>query len=249
MPPSSVWVIAHRGASGIAPENTQPAFSLALELGARAVEFDVQLTRDNVAVVFHDETLERTTNGSGVVAETDFHEIADLDAGSWFSPEYRGVEVPTLEEVLASIGGRALMNVELKPDARVERLARDALAVATRLELLSSIVFSSFDPDAVRAVRRLAPEARIGVLCMPGESEEALRLAAELDAENLHPARAMVDQGFVAAVHARGRKVWAWTANETEDIDRLIAAGVDGLFTDYVDRVRSALQRAGKEAR
>ncbi|RMF25458.1 MAG: glycerophosphodiester phosphodiesterase, partial [Deltaproteobacteria bacterium] len=106
-------VIAHRGASGTLPENTKLAFAKAIDLGADAIEFDVQLTADNVAVVIHDETLDRTTSGSGRVSETTFDKIRALDAGSWFAASFAGLEVPTLEEVLDAVGSRVLLNIEL----------------------------------------------------------------------------------------------------------------------------------------
>jgi len=241
--PSEVLAIAHRGASGIAPENTKIAFVQALDLGARAVEFDVQLTRDNIAIVFHDEVLERTTNGTGRVADTDFATIGKLDAGSWFAPKFARTEVPTLEEVLASIGPRALLNVELKPDARIEKLVRHVATAVARFDLFETCVFSSFDPAAIRALRSLVPDARVGVLCVPDGLDAALRLADEVQAENLHPARTMVSEALIADAHSAGLAVWAWTANKPEDIERLIALGVDGIFSDFPDRVHMIAAR------
>jgi len=242
--PTGVLSIAHRGASGIAPENTKIAFVLALDLGAQAIEFDVQLTRDNVPIVFHDDTLDRTTDGKGLVSDTDFSVIERLDAGSWFSAKYRRVEVPTLEEVLSSIGKRVLLNIELKPDTRMERLVRHVVTAVARFDLFQSTVFSSFDPDAIRMLRRLVPGARLGVLCMPDGIDAAMRLAEDVGAENLHPAKSIVDDRFVSAVHAAGYNVWSWTANAPEDIERLVVAGVDGIFSDHVDRVRAIAARA-----
>jgi glycerophosphoryl diester phosphodiesterase len=232
-----VLAIAHRGASAITPENTKLAFIKALDLGADAIEFDVQLTLDDVPIVFHDETLDRTTNGSGRVNETDFATIAELDAGSWFSASFKGVEVPTFEEILTTLGGKALLNVELKPDERVESLNRRIVTAVARFELFESVIFSSFQADALRSMRILVPDARIGVLCEMGGLDAALALAAELGAEALHPAVAMVDRELVEAAHARSLAVYAWTANSHGEIKLLRALGVDGIFTDHPDRV------------
>ena len=188
-----ILAIAHRGASAITPENTKLAFIKALDLGADAIEFDVQLTRDDVPIVFHDETLDRTTNGSGRVSETDFAAIAELDAGSWFSASFEGVEVPTFEEILTTLGGKTILNVELKPDDRVEALNRRVVTSIARFELFATVIFSSFQADALRSLRVLVPDARMGVLCQPDGLEAALALAAELGAEALHPAVSMVD--------------------------------------------------------
>ena len=232
-----VLAIAHRGASAITPENTKLAFVKALDLGADALEFDVQLTLDDVPIVFHDETLDRTTNGSGRVNETDFAAIAELDAGSWFSASFKGVEVPTFEEILTTLGGKALLNVELKPDERVEALNRRVVTSVARFELFDSVIFSSFHADALRSLRTLVPDARIGVLCQSGEIDAAFALAAELEAETLHPAVAMVDRELVEAAHAQNLAVYAWTANSHGEIKLLRALDVDGIFSDHPDRV------------
>jgi glycerophosphoryl diester phosphodiesterase len=244
-----VLPIAHRGASGIAPENTKIAFVKALDLRAPAIEFDVQLTRDNVPIVFHDDTLERTTNGAGVVAETDFSTIAALDAGSWFGPRFAKAEVPTLEETLVTIGRRAIMNVELKPDARVEKLVKHVITIVARLELWDSIVFSSFQPAALRLLRKLVPDARIGVLCTETTLAPALELMGELGAETLNPPRTIVDPRLVGLVHESRRKLWAWTANAPSEIEKLAALGVDGIFSDFPDRVHAVAVRADGTAR
>jgi len=238
-----VLPIAHRGASGVAPENTKIAFVKALDMGAEAIELDVQLTRDDVAIVFHDDTLERTTNGSGRVADTDFATIAKLDAGSWFAPQFARVEVPKLEEVLSSVGRRAILNVELKPDERVEKLVKLVVTAVARFELFDSVVFSSFDTATMRYLRHLVPDARIGVLCTADTREQAMALADDLAAENVHPERTMVDSELVRVVHASGRKVWAWTANLAGEIAMLSALGVDGIFSDFPDRVRAVASR------
>jgi len=232
-----VLSIAHRGASGITPENTRVAFVKALDLGADMIEFDVQLTRDEVAVIFHDETLDRTTNGSGRVAETDFSVISRLDAGSWFGASFAEHEVPTLEEVLGLLSGRVMLNIELKPDARVEQLVRRVVTAVARFECFESVVFSSFEVAALRSLRNLVPDARIGVLCQRGALPGALALAEDLGAISLHPAVTMVDTDLVREAHARRLSVYPWTVNEPGEIALLRALGVDGIFTDYPDRV------------
>jgi len=238
---SGVLPIAHRGASGTTPENTKLAFIRALDLGARVIELDVQLTRDATVIVFHDDTLDRTTSGTGKVADTDFAKIRKLDAGSWFSPTFAHLEVPTLEETLDVLRGRADLNIELKPEpdagVRREKLVKHVVTAIARFSMFDSVIFSSFDDHAMRLVRSLVPAARIGILCMRETRESAFALADELGAENIHPESRMVDSALVAEVHASGRKLWAWTANEPGEIAVLSALGVDGLFTDYPDRV------------
>lgn len=233
-----VLSIAHRGAAGITPENTKLAFLKALDLGADAIEFDVQLTKDDVCIVFHDESLERTTNGEGFVADTSWEVISKLDAGSWFAASFKNIEVPTFEEVLKTLGGRTILNVELKPDkGRAEKLVRHVITAVARFDLFESVVFSSFDLPSIELLRRLVPKARIGVFCLPHRLAQAVAVAARVGAETIHPHVAMVDKDLVAEAHRRGWKVWAWTANEPGEIELLAALGVDGIFTDYPDRV------------
>ncbi len=231
--------IAHRGASGILPENTLPAFLKALELGAQAIEFDVQLTRDEVPVVIHDETLERTTDGTGRVHDADLAELARLDAGSWFAANCAGTRIPTLDQALAALAGRALLNIELKPDVRVEVLVERVLALVRQHSMLHAAVFSSFEPVALELLRRKAPEARIGVLAASGALEPALEAAHVLRAENLHPHKSLVDAELIALARRKALRVWVWTVNLPERMAALAALGVDGIFSDHPDRVAS----------
>ncbi|MEE8312224.1 MAG: glycerophosphodiester phosphodiesterase family protein [Candidatus Binatia bacterium] len=242
--PFDVVSIAHRGASGILPENTRHAFVKALDLGARVIELDVQLTRDEVPVVIHDETLDRTTNGTGLVVETDFTEIAELDAGSWFGASFVNVEVPTLDEVLRVIGSRAMVNIELKPDEkRVDTLVKHVVTTVARLNCFDNVVFSSFDLYALKRLRHLVPGAQIGVLCCEREKiDEAIAFARLVKARNIHPSVPLVDTELIKKAHARGWHVWAWTANEPGEIALLAAIGVDGIFSDHPDRVASCTE-------
>ncbi len=232
--------IAHRGASARRPENTLAAFIEAVAMGADAVELDVQLSRDGRLVVIHDETLERTTNGAGIVEEHDFEQLRTLDAGAWFGDGSIHDRVPTLEEVLDAVAGRVLVNVELKPSQRVEGLVTAALAAVEERGLLTRVVFSSFRADALRLLRARSAHAAIGVLCTAGTLEPSLAEAGRLGARNLHPWNIMVDRELVGVARARGLAVWPWTANETDEIERLVALGVDGIFSDHPDRVQAA---------
>ena len=232
-----VLAIGHRGAAGVAPENTKMSFVKALDLGADAIELDVTLTEDEVVIVFHDDTLERTTNGRGRVSETEFRKIAELDAGGWFGASFTGIEVPTLEEVLQVFGGRTTINVELKPDLRMEQLVKRVVESVARFQLFDSILFSSFHHDAMTLLRDLVPEARIGILCQIGGFPFAVSHAERLGAETIHPQAKMVDHELVHVAHEKGFGVWTWTANEPGEITLLKAMGVDGIFSDYPDRI------------
>ena len=235
-----VLSIGHRGASGLTPENTKIAFFKALDLGADAVEFDVQLTRDEVVVVIHDETLDRTTDGSGKIADTDFETIRDLDAGSWFGAAFAKIEVPTLGEVLQALGKRCLINIELKPDARGDALVKHVVTEVAHFDLFDNIVFSSFDVEALAALRRMVPNVRLAVVFAGDGEERAMGAARRLDAESINPDVSLVDDHLIAKAHGWGFDVWAWTANDRKEITRLCSLGIDGIFSDYPDRVVAA---------
>ena len=240
MPPSEprpVLAIGHRGAAGHMPENTMPSFEKALELGADALEFDVAITRDGVPGVIHDDTLDRTTDGRGGVESATREEIARLDAGAWKAVP---THVPTLAEVLDAFAGRTLLNLEIKlSPRRVETVDACVEAVrAARAE--TSVVFSSFDHDALRLLRYVLPAARIGVLSVATGFEPAMRCAAEIGAENVHPPVVLVGPALVERAHAAGLRVWTWTANSREVIGAAIAAGADGIFSDFPERVIEA---------
>ncbi|PLX92334.1 MAG: glycerophosphodiester phosphodiesterase [Desulfuromonas sp.] len=221
---------AHRGARGHAPENTLSAMRTALELGAPWVEIDVFLVDDEL-VVFHDERLERTTNGNGLLQKKSFAELRQLDAGN-------GEQIPTLDEVCACIDRRAGINIELKGGGCAE-------AVATALERWvaqgwnrDDFLVSSFDHRQLQQFHRLAPEVRIGALHCSLPIDDAC-FAEELDAYSVHPSIEFVDERFVADAHRRGLKVYVYTVNYYDDIARMVQLGVDGVFSDYPERILS----------
>jgi len=230
--------IAHRGSSGQCPENTRAAFLRATELGADMIELDCQATCDGAVVVIHDETLDRTTTGRGRVRGHTLKEIKALDAGSWFAREFAGEEVLTLEEAIEILRGRVEINLEIKGDDSPGRLEIHCVGIIRSLRFVERTVFSSFSPPRMRLVRDLAEDARIGVLMDSGTSwNEGFALAAELDAEALHPERSLVDRSAVVEAHRRGLEVRVWTVNRPSEIESLAALGVDGIFTDFPERL------------
>jgi glycerophosphoryl diester phosphodiesterase len=225
--------IAHRGASGRFPENTLKAFHGAIDAGAQMCELDVQLTSDGAVVVIHDETVERTTDGRGAVRSMTLEELKRLDAGVRFGREFRGERIPTLEEVMALADGHCELNIELK-SAGVERKVCE-LIVAYRA--LASAMISSFDWDALTVVRHFDPRVRVGLLA----SQWPARLvgaAFELKAESCNPKSDIVTEDLCIAAHERNLSVYTWTVDEPGEMRRLIAFGVDGIMTNYPERLR-----------
>ena len=234
------WVIAHRGASGTAPENTLAAFRRAVELGARFIETDLHLSRDGEIVAIHDPTLDRTTNGHGPVMAHSLKELRDLDAGSWFAPEFAKEKLPTLDEIL-SFAGTADVNLYLEIKSQsgygIERALVSALR--GRAEAMRVVVFS-FDPHALELVRRLDRVTMTGLL-WDDDPAEAVERAMHIGARQIAPRGDRISRELVAEAHTNGLQVVTWTINEPALIRALASAGVDGIMSDYPDRIVSAL--------
>jgi len=228
--------IAHRGASGSAPENTHAAFAAALALGADAVELDCQLSADGVPVVIHDETLERTTTGFGPVRAKPWDELARLDAGAWRGAAFRGERIPRLDDVLTQLDGRVVLDIEIKSARDVGEIEAPLVALVRAREALPWVIFSSFHEGAVRNVRAAAPDAALGILWDRRPADGAIALAEELEARCIVPSRRLVTPELITAAHARDLGVWVWTVNDLVEMRRLVDAGVDALFSDYPER-------------
>ena len=231
---SSPIFFAHRGASAHAPENTLAAFELAARQGAPAIEFDVKLSSDRQVIIIHDQTLERTTNGTGAVIRQPLAALRELDAGSWYSADFRGEKIPTLDEVFAAVGHKLLINVELTNYASpFDGLVDEVVALVKKHGLQDRILFSSFFFTNLVIAGRLLPRVPRAQLIQEGLSGAWERAAAgfmSVDAE--HPYLSDVSARTVSRVHAKGRRVHVWTVNNPDDMRRLRAMGVDGIFTD-----------------
>lgn len=225
-------VIAHRGASGHRPENTMSAFALAVEQRADMIETDLHRTRDGEVVITHDEEL-AGLGGEGEIADATLGDVRALDAGG-------GERVPTLEELLDRFGERIPFNLELKRSTRgpYEGLEASALAAVEARGLLGRTLFSSFYDPVLARVRELAPAARLGLLISQRYPRDPVLRAQALGAEAIHPEASLVDPALVAEAHAAGLRVFVFTVDAEEAMSRLLALGVDGLFTNFPDRMR-----------
>lgn len=242
---TKLWNIAHRGASGHAPENTLAAFKLAVEMGAQFIETDLQLTRDARIVAVHDATVNRTTNGRGRVGGMSLAEIRGLDAGAWFLSDhgrsFKGERVPTLDEILKfSTESDVPFYLELKPTESWGMEMSLAGALTSTNEIARALVIS-FDAGALVSLRRTAPMAMMGLLTEK-PTQKTVEQAIEIGARQILPKAKAVTPEFVAAAKGQGLGVVAWTANEPDEMRELIAAGVDGIITDYPDRLAAILK-------
>ncbi len=226
-PSREFTVIGHRGARGHAPENTLLGFDAAMCLGAHWVEFDVQL-HEGELLLMHDLRLERTTNGKGRLDEHSFAQLRTLDAG-------KGQQIPTLQEALALIDQRIGVNIELKTwggtGAAVANVLREVVAQGWPLD---KIQVSSFHLPELYEFHDLAPEIPIGVL-LCGVPLDWASCATELGANSLNISDEFVDERIIADAHSRDLKVFVYTVNHPDEIARMKAIGVDGIFTDYPD--------------
>jgi glycerophosphoryl diester phosphodiesterase len=247
----AVVCYAHRGARGHAPENTLLAFDLAFDLGAEAIECDVQRSRDGELVIIHDGTVNRTTDGAGAVAVLSFDELRALDAGArWRIPQ----RIPTLTETLDLVRRRGgALNLEIKGESETEAVGTAEAAEPTlrTLEepLRSRLLVSSFALPAVARLKERLPELRVAALYGGREwqKRDMLAPALAMGAEAIHPGVSLTSAELVAKAHAAGLRVNVWTANRPATIRRLLAWGVDGLFSDYPERVIIARAQMGAD--
>jgi glycerophosphoryl diester phosphodiesterase len=229
-------VVAHRGASAAAPENTLAALRRAAEMGARWAECDVRLTADGVPVVIHDATLERTTDGRGAVARRRAAELAALDAGRWFDAAFAGEPLPTLAAMTAEARRLGLgLNVEIKAVGDAAARATAAAAAPLLAELGEDVVVSSFADGALATMNTVAPSIRRGLLCRRRVGAAQLARARAVAAVSLHADRRALDASTAARVEAAGLHPVAYTVNECAEAVRLWRAGVPTVITDRPD--------------
>lgn len=226
--------IGHRGAKGYEPENTLRSMSRALELGADWIELDVHLV-ENELVVIHDTRLERTTNGKGRLDESSLDYIRSLDAGC-------GERVPLLGEAFDLVAGRASINVELKGPGTAEPVVHFLSDRFSRGLSPEHVLISSFDHRQLALVRSLDARLRVGALLV-GFPVDGAAFAERVGAYSVNPSLEFVDEAFVSDAHARGLKVLVFTANRPDEIATLFELGVDGIFSDFPDRVLAERDR------
>lgn len=238
-------VFAHRGASKFAPENTLASFQKALDMGAQALELDVTLSRDGKVIVIHDDRVDRISNGSGEVSNLLLSDIQKLDAGSWFSPQFKGEKIPALEEVFNLVKKQALINIELKnAGKRNQELVQKTAELVHTHNLHETVIFSSFIPANVRLTRVLLPECPIGLLTLPdflGKLE--MILFPNISPDLIHPHHSNLSETFIEKQHARMRRVHTYTVNDAALMRTLIGWDVDGFFCDDLITAQQVLSK------
>ena len=239
-------VIAHRGFSSAAPENTIAAVRAAIEIGADMVEIDVTLTADGHIIVIHDETLDRTTNGGGLVSDFSLTALQQLDAGSWFAPRFAGERIPTLDTVLDEVEGRILLNVEIKSES-VDRGAVPKVASSIRKRgMIEQVVVSSFSPTALEQMHSEAPEIRTAVLYNTKfhQGLDAVEIVTDLGAAVFNIKRQRLTKKMMRRCREHDVPVGIYTVNKPRRMRRLVKKGVNAIFTDHPDRLFDVLNPA-----
>ncbi|QNK79274.1 glycerophosphodiester phosphodiesterase family protein [Nakamurella sp. PAMC28650] len=230
------WVIAHRGASARAPENTMPAFHAAWECGTPWIEADVQPTLDNVPVLLHDDHLDRTTNGNGPVRSRSAYEVGSLDAGSWFTTgstrAYRATPVPRLADVVTTLDPQRSLLLEIK-GAHTRDQVLTAMAVVRASGWDDRVLFESFEIEALEHVRSIEPGRPVGLL-VEELHEDPIAACTALGAVTYNPRHSLLRDrpGLVDALHAADIAVFVWTVDDPADWEFLTGLGVDGIITN-----------------
>jgi glycerophosphoryl diester phosphodiesterase len=234
---SKPLIIGHRGASAHAPENTLASFRQALTFGADGVELDAKLTSNGEVVVIHDQTVNRTTNGEGVVRELTLAQIKKMDAGAKFDPKFKGEPIPTLEEVFQAVGGKLLINVELTNySSPSDELPEKVAELVKKYSLQKGVIFSSFHPKTLKRIRKLLPEVPTGVLALSGIAGLISRgwIGRVWAPDLVHPYFSDVNSAFVKRQHRLQRGVNVWTVDDAAIMQAMIRMDVDGIITDDV---------------
>lgn len=234
--------IAHRGASGYAPENTFAAFRKAVAMGAAFIETDLQLSRDARFVAIHDPTVNRTTNGQGSVNEMTLADLRRLDAGSWFGSEFAGERIPTIEEILEfSRKHDVVFYLEMKPSGAWGGEHALISALRDAGEIARTVVIS-FDPVILASVRKIEPTLMTGLL-YEGQIQDPIERALEIGARQLAVRGDLVTPRLLREARERDLQVVCWTVNHPAHMRLLVEAGVDGLISDYPDRLLELTRR------
>lgn len=241
-------VIAHRGASYYAPENTHSAFKLAIEMQAEMIELDISLSKDGIPVVIHDETVDRTTNAAGSVSSFTLSELKEMEVGKWFDASFDGEHFPTLEEVLAYTKNRIAVNIEIKQEAVTDVAKGGIVDKAVRLVKAAGmgkmVMFSSFDYRVMNHLNELAPEIPKAILFDKSQSGALLpsQLVEKYQVDAFNCSHRELSETWIADLKSKGIPFFIYTVNDEALMRELIKKGTKGLFSDKPDVLKSVVE-------
>jgi glycerophosphoryl diester phosphodiesterase len=229
-------IIAHRGYSARYPENTQAAFSAAVDAGADMIEMDVAFTRDREVVVIHDDTVDRTTSGTGRVRDLTLREMKELDAGSWFDGRVSGERTLTLEETILRFSREILLNIEIKRSGKIpflfDRLETRVVEIIQEAGARHRVLISSFSPRILTHVKSLDPGLPLALVSRSAADRRALSFCTRLGALSWHPSHRKITQERVSAFTSVGVHVFPYTVNTPAEMEKVCAMGATGIITD-----------------
>lgn len=232
-------IVAHRGASRIAPENTLSAMRKAIEFGADFAECDVFQTKDGELVLFHDEEMDRTTGKGGMIWDYTLAELKTMEVGSWFHEEFRGEPIPTLREVIRLVKGKIKLNIEVKVSGKDPDIAQKVVEIIQSEGIEQDCMVTSFEKPVILKVKEIAPQVITGFIF----DEEHPPDIFEGNWEYVCSKRNVVDEDFVRVAKRKGKKIFVWTVNYPAEMKELIALGVDGIITDVPDLLKEVLDQ------
>jgi len=245
-------IIAHRGGAKLAPENTIAAFKNAINIGVDMIEIDVHLSKDSEVIVIHDDALDRTTNGKGAIKDLTLEEIKKYDAGSWFNTTFKNEKVSTLAEVLNSINGQAKLLIEIKSgDEKYPGLEKKVVEAIKEKNALDWVVVQSFNENSILRIKEMYPELSTYYLMGNSfnefyddlEKKMASNESFEKRFNGVAPRHSLLDADKVKLLHKAGFGVYTYTVNDSEDIQKVIEIGVDGIITDVPDFLKDRLRQ------
>jgi len=232
----AVMNIAHRGASAYMPENTIVAFEKAIILGADAMELDVRLSKDKNLVVIHDDSVDRTTDGKGLVSELTLKELKELDAGSWFSKEFSGERIPTIEEVFKKFANRIRFCIEIKALGVEETLVN----LIKKYRIVKKTIITSFKYAGIKRIKALDPEIEVGFLTQ-SVNNAIINDIFLIKAERICLPAAYINSEIVQLIHGNNLKLQAFAVRPDEEIDRMVCLGIDAMTVNDPARLKDAL--------
>ncbi len=218
------------------------AIKKAIEFGADHIELDVRLSKDGHVVLLHDSKLQRTTGDSGHVWDYTLEELRTLDAGSWFAPEFAGERLPTLEEVIQAVKGKVKLDIEIKRSGYEPDIERKVIDIVRKHGFSKDCYFTSFDPATIEEIKRLAPDIKTGFIF--GTFYGDTLFTGNWDF--LVPKYTLVDESFMAKARQARKPVFTYTVNDEETMRQLIRLGVDGIITNYPERLKKVLSEKNR---
>lgn len=248
----SFVIIGHRGASAYHPENTMSAFKAAHEMGAEMIELDLTLSKDGIPVVIHDETLDRTTSGNGLVSDYTYRELKELDAGSWFSENHANESIPTLEEVLQFAKGKISVNIEIKPEAVTDEvrggIEEKAWELVKKYEMEDYVLFSSFDYRAIAHLKEINVDIAAALLYEKQQSGKMSpsELVEEYSADAFNCSYRQFSKRWAKEAREAGFPVFVYTVNGERRMRKMINRGVTGIFSDKPDVLKKVVENMWK---